>query len=473
MAVQFYLNGELREVAAVAPTTTVLDYLREIAVLTGTKEGCAEGDCGACAIVIANAADERPVYLAVNACLLMVPQLDGKHVYTVEGLTERNDGLLDPVQEAMVQSDGTQCGFCTPGFIMSMFALRHSNEEVSDEVIHDALAGNLCRCTGYRPIVDSMRDACLGTRDDDELVDELAVVDTSDTYQIGSQSFFAPTNLTAMAELFARHPDAHILGGGTDLGILVSKDRQAFKTVIHTAQVIELREIREDGDTLTIGAAITYTEALPYIDRLYPSFATMIKRIGSRQIRNVGTIGGNVGNASPIGDTPPCLIALDATLVLHSEAGDRAISVEDYFLDYRKTDLKDGEFIKEIRIPKLKPGQDFRTFKISKRYDQDISAVIGAYRIGIDGEKIVDARIAYGGMAATPKRAPAAEAALTGKSWKLDTALAAAAAVGEDYSPISDHRAGKEYRSKVAGNLFLRLYHDLSGIDKALEVMAV
>ncbi len=395
MAVRFYLNGELREIEAVAPTTTVLDYLRENAVLTGTKEGCAEGDCGACSIVIASAnananANGVEDYLAVNACLLMVPQLDGKHVYTVEGLSARNGGSLDPVQDAMVQSDGTQCGFCTPGIIMSMFALRQSDEDISDEVIHDALAGNLCRCTGYRPIFEATRESCSGAPDDEDL----AVVETTDSYQLGDQSFIAPTSLAQMAETVARHPDAHILGGGTDLGILVSKDRHRFETVIHTAQVEELREIEECDETLTLGAAVTYTEVLPFIERLYPSFATMIKRIGSRQIRNVGTIGGNVGNASPIGDTPPCLIALDATLVLHSQAGSREIPIDDFFLDYRKTDLKEGEFIKEIHIPKLKTDQEFRTYKISKRYDQDISAVIGAYRISFDNDTISDARIA-------------------------------------------------------------------------------
>ncbi len=469
MAVQFYLNGKLRDVTEVAPTTTVLDYLREDAVLTGTKEGCAEGDSGACTIVITDKMPEVPEYLAVNACLLMLPQIDGKHVYTVEGLAERNGGLLDPVQEAMVQLDGTQCGFCTPGIIMSMFALRQSDEKITDAVIHDTLAGNLCRCTGYRPIVDAARAVCVNAPGDDKLV----ALDKGDTYQAGGQSFFAPTSVVAMADILARHPDATILGGGTDLGILVSKERQAFETVSHSAQVKELRQIDEDDETLTLGAAVTFTEALPYIERLFPSFATIIKRIGSRQIRNAGTVGGNVGNASPIGDTPPCLIALDATLVLYSRAGDRELSIENYFLDYRNTDLKEGEFIKAIRIPKLKVHQVFRTYKISKRYDQDISAVLGAYRLEMAGDEIAEARIAYGGMAATPKRAFAAEAALTGKVWNRDLALEAAAAISCDYTPISDHRASGAYRSKVASNLFLRLYNDLSGVDQALEVMAL
>ena len=468
MAIQFYLNGELRQVASVAPTTTVLDYIRDHAGLTGTKEGCAEGDCGACSIVIADMFDGKPDYQAVNSCLLMLPQLDGKQVLTVEGVAG-TEGRLDPVQAALVKSDGTQCGFCTPGFVMSLFALRHSEEDITDELIHDALAGNLCRCTGYRPIVEAARDSCsvAGGR---ELLEALAA---SDDYNSDGQDFFAPGSIEDLAGVCADHPGAHLLGGGTDLGILVSKERRPLKTVIHTARVPELREITEDEKSLTLGAAVTYSRALPSIKRLYPSFAAMIKRIGSRQIRNVGTIGGNIGNASPIGDTPPCLIALDATLILASKAGEREMPIEEFFLDYRKTDLQAGEFIKSIRIPKLSKDQDFRTYKISKRYDQDISAVIGAYRLEFANDKIADVRIAYGGMAATPKRAPACEAALTGQTWSADIAAAAAAQVGGDYAPISDHRASKEYRLKVAGNLFQRLYRDLSREDKTLEVMAI
>ena len=467
MALQFTLNGELRQVEAISPTTTVLDYLRESAGLSGTKEGCAEGDCGACTVVLAENVDGKPVYNAVNACLLMLPQLDGKHVITVEGLEK--EASLDPVQEAMVKTDGTQCGFCTPGIIMSLYALRQKEGEASDGVIHDTLAGNLCRCTGYRPIVEAAREACTAAPD----VQAFETLPTGSKYSDGDQSFYAPKNITEMADLFAANPDANLLGGGTDLGILVSKERVALKTVIHTAHVAELLEIDETDTEITFGAAVTYSAALPFIERLFPSFATLITRIGSVQIRNAGTLGGNVGNASPIGDTPPCLIALDATLVLCSKDGERELAIEDFFLDYRKTDLKVGEFIKAIRIPKLTNAQEFRTYKISKRYDQDISAVIGAYRIDLDGETVSEARIAYGGMAATPKRGAACEAALVGKTWNIETALAASAVIGDDYQPISDHRASKEYRIQVAGNLFQRLYQDLSGLDQALEVVAV
>ncbi len=468
MALQFTLNGEMRQVEAVSPTTTVLDYLRENAALTGTKEGCAEGDCGACTIVLAETIDGKTSHNAVNSCLLMVPQLDGKHVITVEGLDRDND-LLDPVQEAMVKTDGTQCGFCTPGIIMSLYALRQSDQPATEGVIHDTLAGNLCRCTGYRPIVEAAREACAAAPDDQAF----EILPVQSEYSAADQSFYAPKTLNEMAEVCAAHPDAKLLGGGTDLGILVSKEREALASVIHTGHVAELLKIDETDTDITFGAAVTYTAALPFIERLYPSFATLITRIGSVQIRNAGTIGGNIGNASPIGDTPPCLIALDATLILFSKAGVRELPIDDFFLDYRKTDLKKGEFIKAIRIPKLSNIQEFRTYKISKRYDQDISAVIGAYRIELDGETVSAARIAYGGMAATPKRGTACEAALTGKTWDIETALSLSSVIGEDYQPISDLRASKEYRLQVAGNLFQRLYQDLSGLDQALEVVAV
>ena len=468
MPIQFHLNGELRVEDSLPPTTSVLDYLREHRGQTGTKEGCAEGDCGACSIVLIRKGEGgKSVYEAVNSCLLMLLQLDGANVVTVEGVAGAN--ALDPVQTAMVETGGTQCGFCSPGFIMALYALRHGDEEPTDDVIHDALAGNLCRCTGYTPIVNAARDACSG--DAEDVYGGLDAPVATPSYSAGDQQFFAPTNLSELAELRAAHPDAYMLTGGTDLGILTSKERMPLLEIIHTSKVAELLGIEETDDYLELGAAVTYTRALPYIERLYPSFATLITRIGSRQIRNVGTIGGNIGNASPIGDTPPCLIALDATLILHSAEGVRELPIEEFFLDYRKTDLKPGEFIKGVRIPKLSGNQEFRAYKISKRYDQDISAVVGAYRLDVSGGSVADVRVAFGGMAATPKRSPASEAALLGKDWSEENALAAAPAITEDFSPISDHRASEAYRLRVAENLFVRLYRDLSGDGELIEVV--
>lgn len=467
--IRFSLNGTPHEVGDISPTTTMLDYVRENLHMTGTKEGCAEGDCGACTVV--RVIDGK--FEAVNSCLMQIGQADGIEILTVEGLEAINGGALTPVQDAMATGDGTQCGFCTPGFIGALFALEQSGElsgdDVSDDVIHDALAGNLCRCTGYRPIVEAARLAC-GTTVDYTLQ---PTINRSSEHATADQVFYTPETLSDLARLRAEYPDAMLLSGGTDLGLSVSKDRQKPAVVIHTAHVAELLEIEETDDALILGAAVSYTRALPYIDRLYPSFAEMIRRIGSRQIRNLGTIGGNIGNASPIGDTPPCLIALDATITLASTAGEREIAIEDFFLDYRKTDLQAGEIISAIRIPKLSVAQSFRTYKVSKRYDQDISAVIGGYRLTFDGDTVTDARIAYGGMAATPKRAMTMEAALTGAVWNEDVAVAAGLKAGEDFAPLTDHRATAEYRSRVAANLCTRLYRDLAGTETELEVVRV
>jgi xanthine dehydrogenase small subunit len=460
---RFTLNGDVHEATDMSPTTTMLDYLRDHLRMTGTKEGCAEGDCGACTVV--RVIDGR--FEAVNSCLMQIGQADGVEILTVEGLEKINGGALIPVQDAMAAGGGTQCGFCTPGFISALFALEQSGEDISDDVIHDALAGNLCRCTGYRPIIEAARDACA------KIIDYSPKPPPARSAEqvLGGQTFHAPETLAELTGLRAAHPGAMLLSGGTDLGLSVSKDRERPAVVIHTAHVAELGAIEETDDTLILGAGVTYTHALPYIDRLYPSFAEMIRRIGSRQIRNLGTIGGNIGNASPIGDTPPCLIALDATLILASSGGEREIAVEKFFLDYRKTDLKPGEVIKTIRVPKLADGQSFRTYKVSKRYDQDISAVIGGFRLTLEDGRVTEARIAYGGMAATPKRATSVEAALTGTVWSEDTAAGAGAKISEDFSPLTDHRATAEYRTRVAANLCTRLYRDLSGAETGLEVV--
>lgn len=470
MAISFTLNGELREESSVSPTMTALDYLRENAGLTGTKEGCAEGDCGACTVALVRNGSNR--LEVVNSCLLVVGQLDGAEVVTVEGLAEKG-GELEAVQQAIVAQDGTQCGFCTPGFVMALHALRHSGETVTDAVIHDALAGNLCRCTGYRSLVDAARDACsVPNRDDIGGRGGAIALPAGEVYEAGAELYFAPRTIGELIARRVEHPDAPLLSGGTDLGLLFSKERKKFPVTIYTQNVQELRRIEEDDTSITIGAAATYTEALPHIEAAYPSFGVLIRRIGSRQIRNVGTIGGNIGNASPIGDTPPCLIALDSVLKLRGPGGAREISLEDFFLDYRKTDLARDEIIESVRVPKLGDGQIFRSYKISKRYDQDISAVIGAFRLTLDRGVVTAARIAFGGMAAIPKQAANCEAALTGKVWSEDTVRLAAAAIGEDFSPISDHRASADYRLRVAANLFVRLFRDIEGADD-VEVMAL
>ncbi len=478
-AIEFILNGARRSVTGVAPTMTALDWLRTEEFACGTKEGCAEGDCGACTIVLGEAVDGRMRYQAVNSCLVMLGQLAGTHVLTVEGLAD-TDGVPHAVQQALVETDGSQCGFCTPGFVMAMFAFFHSGEAAVDETIHDMLAGNLCRCTGYRPIVDAVKRAAgdTGDRFAAAETDMLANLDAlpapeGEVFEDSAQTFHAPRTLDQLLALRDEHPDAYILAGGTDLGLLVSKERQSLGTVIHVSGIDELAYARRTASHLEIGAAATYTDALPEIEALYPSMAAMIRRIGSRQIRNLGTVCGNVGNASPIGDTPPCLIALDATVVLNSRAGGRReIAIEDFFLDYRKTDLQAGEIIEAVRIPHMADHQTFHVHKVSKRFDQDISAVLGAYRLGLDGGTVSDVRVAYGGMAATPQRAQACEAALIGKTWNEETAADGAAALAGDYTPISDFRASSGYRATVAANLIRRLYLQTTAPATVSEVFA-
>ena len=439
------------------PATTVLDWLRTERRLTGTKEGCAEGDCGACTVVLGIPDGGGLRHEAVNSCLMTVPQLAGRALVTVEGLAA--NGRLHPVQQAMVEADASQCGFCTPGIAMALYAFLEGGEEPEDQTIHDALAGNLCRCTGYRPIVEAARKAERAPA----AVPGAPVPEAEPDYEAGAQTFFAPRTLDELIALRAEYPDAPILAGGTDLGLLFAKERLAFDAIISVARVEELCRLEARADEIEIGAAVTYTRALPVLDAAYPRMGELIRRIGSRQIRNLGTIGGNIGNASAIGDTLPCLIALDATLMLRGAGGAREMPIEDFFTGYRKTDLRPDEVIEAVRVPQLARDEVFRTYKVSKRYDQDISTVIGAYRLTVVDGRVTDARIAYGGMAATPKRARQAERALTGAAWSESAVAAARRAIANDFEPIDDFRAGARYRATVAANLLDRLHIETAG----------
>jgi len=456
---RFQINGRWRTENNVSPTTTLLDYLRLNARLTGTKEGCAEGDCGACTVVVGLPQDDGGMaWRAVNSCLVLVPQVDGLPVITVEGLAQP-DGTLHPVQQSLIEADATQCGFCTPGFAMAMFAFAHETKNLDgeardDEVIHEALAGNLCRCTGYRPIVE----ACKTMRADPPgcgFAERAG--DAAAEYRQGAQLYLAPRSVGELVEAKAKYPDAFVLGGGTDLGIRVSKDREAFPVVISTQWVSELRAVSEDSDKLIIGGGVTYTRALPSLDRHFPSFAALVRRIGSRQIRNIGTLAANIANASPIGDTIPCLMALDATIVLRSKRGVRSVKADEFIISYRKTAMKKDEIIQAIEIPKLKDGTSFTTYKLSKRFDQDISTVIGAYCLRVEDGKVADLRAAYGGMAATTARAQHVEAALIGKPWTAESLHGIDALIAQDFKPMTDHRGTDAYRLRAAANLIRRL----------------
>jgi len=463
-SIRFVQRGRVRDISGVDPNTTVLNWLRA-AGLTGTKEGCAEGDCGACTVVLGQAESGRLRYRAVNACIQFVPTLDGKELITVEDLRGEN-GALHPVQHAMVDAHGSQCGFCTPGIVMSLLALYHEDGKPDRPRINDALAGNLCRCTGYRPIIDAaLAMRANGRRDkfaraERETLALLASIrrDKGLAYAAGGKCYYAPASEDELAEILEREPAARILAGGTDLALEVTKQHRDLEALIYVGNVRGLDAASESATHIEIGAAAPYTDAMDAVAAAYPDFGELLRRLGSVQIRNAGTMGGNVANASPIGDTPPLLLALGASVVLRKGTARRELPLDDFFLDYRKTALASGEFLARIRIPKPRPGLRFGAYKISKRFDQDISAVCAAFALEVKDGVVRTARIAMGGMAAMPKRASACEAALIGRPWNEATVTAAAAALARDFAPISDMRASARYRAAVARNLLWRFF---------------
>lgn len=446
---------------------TVLEWLREDARLAGTKEGCAEGDCGACSILIGDAMDGEMRYHAANSCILTMGQIDGRALLTVEGL-----GGAHPVQTAMAANGSSQCGFCTPGIVMSLVGLADNDAAPDEAAVHDALAGNLCRCTGYRPIVEAgMKAAAAGVAAPRPAADALAALCPSPLIGFGSSEFHQPATLAELMALRTAMPDAVLLAGGTDLGVAIADYHGDWPQVISTARVAELRAIEETDGSIRFGAAVTWEEVLGRVSGLYPSLATLIRRFGSTQIRSMGTIGGNIGTASPIGDGPPALIALGTAVALASQGGTREMPLEDFFLDYRKTELRPDEVIAYLTLPKPAAGQEFRVYKVSKRYDQDISTVCGAFSVVMRDGIVEKARIAFGGMAATPTRCGPAEAAIIGRPLDEAAARAASDAIASHFRPLSDWRGGAAYRSRVAANLADRFRLDIAG--ETVEVMAL
>ena len=468
--IRFYLNGELCEVTPTSTTQTVLQYLREVRRLTGTKEGCNEGDCGACTVTEASLAPDGQIHFqAINACIRFLPTLDGKAIWTVEAL--ENNGVPHPVQQAMIDYHGSQCGFCTPGFIMSMYTMYQNGKvrPVREEVL-DALSGNLCRCTGYRPIIDA---ACnmdaypAASLDQNALREQLvALREPSDgilSLDVGGQSYFAPTSTDELAALYERHPDAVLLAGGTDVGLWVTKQLKTLPVVIYLGDVAELNYINASDGALNIGAVVSLNDGYEAITKQYPEIHELWKRFASTPIRNSGTLVGNLANGSPIGDTAPLLIAIGSTVVLRKGQRRRELPLEDLYLDYRKQDREPGEFVESVTVPMRDPDCRVASYKLSKRIDQDISAVCSAYAMKLDHGKVAAVRIAHGGMAATSKRARRAEKALLGREWSESAVAEAMQALDDDYQPMTDMRASDDYRRKSARNLLYRFYLESTG----------
>ncbi len=474
--IRFFYRGTAREVQGVPASRTVLQHLREDLHCTGTKEGCAEGDCGACTVVLGELDSRGALQLkAVNACIQFLPTLDGRALFTVEDLRAA-DGNLHPVQQAMVDSHGSQCGFCTPGFVMSMWALYENQPAAAGlptrDEINAALSGNLCRCTGYRPIVDAaqrMFDYSQYARvpfDRAAVAQTLQALQRRDTFEyvapdvrgaaFGTHTFYAPVTLDAFAALRALHPHARLLAGSTDVGLWVTKQFRDLGDILYVGNVVEMKQIARDAQTLTIGAAVTLEEAYAALAADYPELAELWTRFASLPIRNAGTLGGNVANGSPIGDSMPALLALGAEVVLRHGAKTRTLALDAFYLGYQKTALAAGEFVAALCVPRPRTDLRFRTYKVAKRYDQDISAVCAAFALRVTDGVIVEARIAFGGMAATPKRAAHVEAALVGAAWDDTTTQRAMDALAADYQPLTDMRATSAYRLKVARNLLRR-----------------
>jgi len=479
-AIRFWRNGRPIEVSGFHPRTTLLDYLRLQERRVGTKEGCAEGDCGACTVALGRARDGRVHYEPVNACILLLGQVDGAEVVTVEDLAA--GGELHPVQSAMVAHHGSQCGFCTPGIVMSLFTLYHEAERPLDRNgINDALAGNLCRCTGYRPIVDAALEACAGRPDDffaqasEATARGLAEMADGQDVMVGDEArfFAAPASEASLAALYAQHPDAALVAGCTDVGLWITKGMAELEKIIWLGRVSGLDRIEDTADTLIIGATATHAAVFSSLKSIDPDLGELMRRFGSAQVRASGTVGGNIANGSPIGDLPPALIALGSTLELRRGEDTRVIPLERFFVAYRRQDRLPGEFVRRVTVPKLKAGEVFRAYKVSKRFDEDISAVMGAFKLTLDGRRIAEARIAFGGMAGVPKRATETEAALAGISLDNPSSWGAAmAAIARDYQPLDDHRASAAYRSTVARNLvFKALSETASGETGATRIV--
>jgi len=478
-SLRFILNDRDVEITDISATRTLLDFLRLDQRMVGSKEGCAEGDCGACTVLVGRLRQGELEYEAVNGCIYFVGSLDGAHVVTIEHLSAP-EGALHPVQQAMVDFHGSQCGFCTPGIVMSLYGLWMQKPTPTGAEIEQALQGNLCRCTGYSPIVraakaisnygDVAKDPLRVERE--SIKQRLAELHDGARVEIGEgrDRLIVPASADDLAEIYIAEPGATLVSGATDVGLWVTKFMRDIGPMIFVGEVPELHHVEEFGGEIKLGAAVSYTAAAGIIGAHFPQLTELWYRIGGAQVRNAGTIGGNIANGSPIGDTPPPLIVLGASVTLRRGSQRREVKLKDYFISYGKQDREPGEFVESVTIPLLPANEQLACYKITKRRDEDISALCGAFRIFVNETGDVGmVRIAFGGMAATPKRATAVEEALAGKPWTIETVEAALPAFAVDYQPLTDMRASAEYRLLTAQNLLRRFFAESTGTLQRIE----
>ena len=463
--IQFLLNNKIHKIKNPDPNKTILNYIRDDLKKTGTKEGCAEGGCGACTIVLGELDKGKMNYKSINACISFLPILNGKQLILVEDLADSNRPHI--VQEAMVKFHGSQCGFCTPGFTMSLFSMYKNYKSINNELVEEVLSGNLCRCTGYRPIIEAAK-SLNNKKDYDQfrrnqnktisLLRKIKDVDIEINYQ--GKKYFAPKTIPNLKKLLKKYPNAKILSGGTDLSLEVTKFRKEIKTIISLNSINKLNFIKKGKNLLEIGATTSLFKFQNLIKKYFIDFYDVLKRYGSLQIRNVGTIAGNIATASPIGDMLPLLLSLDAKIVIYGANKKKIYSLNQFFISYRKTKLKKGEFIYSIKIP-LNRENVFKAYKISKRFDDDISSVCGSFSFLIKKNRITKVAIAYGGMSEIPKRALTIEKNLINSEFSENTFSRAVDLMNKDFSPLDDMRASKNYRLTVAKNLLLKAFYEI------------
>ena len=472
--IKFIYRDRIVEIKNPNSNETLLNYIRTKLKKTGTKEGCAEGGCGACTVVLGELKDSKMNYSSVNSCITFLPTLHGKQLILVEDLL-LTDGSLHPVQEAMVNYHGSQCGFCTPGFVMSLFSMFKNHSKINDNLIKDTISGNLCRCTGYQPIIKAAKSLNKKNKNDqftknkNNSIKLLKKINNESIiiYRDGKK-YFAPRYVQELKKILKKNINANLLSGGTDLSLNVTKERQDIESIIYMNSIEELNYIKNTNEYIEVGASTPLIKIENYIEKYYSDFTSILKRYGSVQIRNVATMAGNIATASPIGDTLPLLLALDAKIVLRSIKKTKILDLNNFFIDYRKTKLKKGQFIDSIRIP-LFPKNIFKAYKISKRFDDDISSVCASFNLEMKNKKIKNIRIAYGGMSSIPKRAKYCEKILSNSTITEQTINKAKEALERDFKPISDMRASAKYRMMVAKNLLHKCFLEVAS-NKLIRV---